>query len=204
MRLWLLMLVPMLGLALPDGADAQSREKRRAEARRPASVWQVLDQRGAVNRGVRDSDRDSDSDSDRDSDSDSDDRVGGVFDRSSSRRTSDRRGQVSCARVDQQLERAHDQWHRENDRYRGSRGYNEDHERLHQRIDRSRERAGCRGTGARGVGGVLEDIILGPRERDGSGRESTRVPGRLPDGRTPATLQTAASVLDILLGSGHP
>lgn len=191
MRLWLLMLVPLLGLsALPEGADAQSRERRRAEARRPASVWQVLDQRAGVNGGARDDDSDSDSDSD--------DRW------SNDRRTSDRRGEVSCARVDQQLERAHDQWHRQNDRYRGSRGYNEDHERLHDRIDRSRERAGCRSTGARGVGGVLEDIILGPRERDGSGRETTRVPGRLPDGRTPMTMQAAASVLEILLGSGRP
>lgn len=195
MRLWLLMLVPLLGLsALPEGADAQSRERRRAEARRPASVWQVLDQRGGVYGEARDDDSDSDSDSDGDSD--------GRW--SNDRRTSDRRGEASCARVDQQVERAHDQWHRQNDRYRGSRGYNEDHQRLHDRIDRARERAGCRVTGARGVGGVLEDIILGPRDRDGSGRESTRVPGRLPDGRTPTTMQAAASVLGILLGSGRP
>ncbi len=212
----LLTLFVGLGLLLPDLAAAQSTsEAKRVHVSRLASVWQEQDARRSARGDARydardhDSDSDSDSDFDSDSDSDSDGRRGGVL-------RSDRRG-ADCRDVERDLDRAHDEWHRRNDRYEGDRRYEEEHRRVHDRMDRARERAGC----DRGVGGTLSDIIFG---RDGGARDGGRdrqdrrdrggrdggildrlpVPGEgrdHPDRRS-TPLGQLGQVLDDLLGGG--
>ena len=192
MRSWILMLVPAVALSLPGAVEAQAKSKKtpkQIEVQQAASVWNTV-ARQSASRDVRDRDDDSDSDSDSDA------RRGRGSDRWENGR-SGQRGQTSCVRLERQLEQAHDEWHRRNDRYRGSRGYEQDHDRLHSQMDRAMQREGCQGR--TGTAGTLEDIIFG-RRGGTDDRGSRPFPGR---GQGQG-LETAAGVLEILLGGGRP
>ncbi|HEU5208158.1 MAG TPA: hypothetical protein VFU06_02000 [Longimicrobiales bacterium] len=116
-----------------------------AEAQRvPSSVWTRSDVR-RDSRDGRDSDSDSDSDSDRrrnrsvwdrypDRDRDRD------RDRARNRYPTTARD-VLLGRTrdrDRQIDRIHDDWHRRNDRYKGSREWDRRHQELHRDLDRMR------------------------------------------------------------------
>lgn len=138
-----------------------------AEAQRvPASVWSSVDSRW-----------ESRDDRDSDSDSDSDRRRGSVWDRSQDRRDRDhdraRNRYPTTARdillgrtprgVDKrQIDRIHDDWHRRNDRYKGTREWDRRHRELHRELDRmrrdgryeSRDSRGSRSSAGRASGRV--------------------------------------------------
>ena len=169
-------LAMLVALALPGAVSAQAgRTAKRVPLRRAAAVWMQARDGGWTSRADdRDSDGDSDRDRDSDSDSDSDGRRGGIFGRDS--RGDRRRSDVECRDVERDLERAHDSWHRQNDRYRRDRRYDAEHERMHDRVNAARRRAGC----DRGLGSTLEDIIFGGGDRNRRDRGDRR--GRTRDG----------------------
>ncbi len=117
-----------------------------AQARTPASVWTRA---GDVRWDSRDGDSDSDRDSDSDSDSDRRYRRGSVYDRDRypARYPTTRRDYPRTARDvllgrtrdrDRELDRIHDDWHRRNDRYRGTREWERRHEEMHRELERAR------------------------------------------------------------------
>ncbi|MHB1168357.1 MAG: hypothetical protein ACYC28_03650 [Longimicrobiales bacterium] len=140
-----------------------------AEAQRvPASVWSRVDSRWE-SRDDRDSDSDWDSDSDR--------RRGSVWDRSPDRRDRDRDrarkrypttardillGRTPRGADKRQIDRIHEDWHRRNDRYKGTREWDRRHRELHRELDRMRRDGRYESRDSRG-------------SRTGAGRASGRV-----------------------------
>lgn len=139
-----------------------------AQSRVPASVWGRRLPDRDVRWESRNDDSDSDSDSergsrrggifDRDDDSDSDGRArrGGVFDRRD--RRDDRRDRSDSQRardilLGRNTDRAHDEWHRRNDRDRRDRDWQRRHDELHDRLDRTRRQSGDRDRARRGDAG---------------------------------------------------
>jgi hypothetical protein len=92
----------------------------------------------------------------------------------------DRRPGMTCLRLDDELEWAHDEWHYRNDHNRHESWYDVEHARLEWRIAEERAYSGC--------GRALE-------------RRDCRTRGQHP--RTGSTLDVAILVLDILLGDGR-
>lgn len=92
----------------------------------------------------------------------------------------DRRPGMTCLRLDDELEWAHDEWHYRNDHDRHESWYDVEHARLEWRIAQERAYSGC--------GRPLE-------------RRDCRTRGQHP--RTGSTLDAAIQVLEILLGEGR-
>ena len=127
-----------------------------AEAQRvPSSVWTRADSRWE-SRDDRDSDSDSDSDRrrrsvwDRDRDRDRD--------RARNRRYPTTARDILLGRtprgVDRrQIERIHEDWHRRNDRHKGTREWDRRHQELHRDLDRMRRDGRYDSRGARSGAG---------------------------------------------------
>lgn len=117
-----------------------------AQSRAPSSIWSIPDRDGRWDSRNGDSDSDSDWDSDSDSDSDSEwrsrSRRGSIFDRIDPRRRTDDRRRTSDRQRDTRLEReiarAHDEWHRRNDRARRDNAWERRHRAMHAELERVR------------------------------------------------------------------
>lgn len=123
-----------------------------AQSRRAAPIWSIPLPDRDVRWESRNGDSDSDSDSDWDSDSDDRRARGSIWDRvdprnrlpgrrAPDRRDRDERGNRGGV-LEREMERAHDAWHRRNDRYRNDREYRRRHEELHEQLARARRQAG--------------------------------------------------------------